>query len=112
MKQLFIFSLLVIGIALCNANNNGTMIRGINLGGWMVLEPFINPSFLSGVGDEWNFCSIYKNDPNNLNRLRTHWDTWVSEGDIQNLTSFGITHFRIPIGKLNFITMIFHLFQI
>ena len=70
------------------------------MGGWLVLEPFINPSLLGGVGDEWNFCSMYKNDPTNLNRLKSHWDTWVSEQDIQDLISFGITHFRVPFGKL------------
>ncbi|KAI9296619.1 glucan 1,3-beta-glucosidase [Neoconidiobolus thromboides FSU 785] len=79
-------------------------IRGVNLGGWLVLEPWINPSLFrqfegqpNGAVDEWEFCQ--KLGANEAKRqLIQHWDTWVTENDISKLARSGINHIRIPIG--------------
>jgi len=78
-------------------------IRGVNLGGWLVLESFITPSFWnifnnSGVVDQWTWCEFAKNHTFAIDKLRHHWDTWVSEDDLQALSSFGISHVRVPVG--------------
>ena len=78
-------------------------IRGVNLGGWLVLEPWITPSLFEqfkpedGVMDQWAFCA--KLGPEEARaQLQKHWDTWVTEDDIRTLSESGITHVRIPIG--------------
>jgi len=88
-------------------------VMGANLGGWLVLEPWITPSlfyqFLSsddtwGVDapqhtgmDSYTFCTAL--GPEEANRqLRRHWQAWVREEDIATMAKAGTTHVRIPIG--------------
>jgi len=84
---------------------NGDKIRGINIGGWLVLEPWITPSlFYQFLGsqnkigmDMYSFCDIL--GPKEANRqLKKHWETWISEQEIQLLISNNINLLRIPIG--------------
>ncbi|KAJ1855267.1 hypothetical protein GGH12_003700 [Coemansia sp. RSA 1822] len=86
----------------------GDVIRGVNLGGLFVLEPWITPSLFEQwngsnrkVVDEWTFCSelgAYEC----TRRLKQHWSTWVTETDIKTLASLGLNHVRIPIGHWAF----------
>jgi len=82
-------------------------IRGANLGGWMVLEPWITPSlFYQFLGqgenttafDTYTFCEVL--GPEEANRqLRNHWDTWVTEDIIAQLAESGaVNSLRLPIG--------------
>ncbi|KAI8321199.1 glycoside hydrolase family 5 protein [Martensiomyces pterosporus] len=82
----------------------GDTIRGVNLGGLFVLEPWIRPSLFKQweepypqVVDEWSYCSALGHDEC-YSRLTQHWGTWVTEADIATLASLGINHIRIPIG--------------
>lgn len=79
-------------------------VRGVNLGGWLVLEPWINPSlFQQFVGqaspavDEYTFTQNL-GYANAQAQLEAHWSTWYSEQDFANFASWGINHIRIPIG--------------
>ena len=82
-------------------------IRGVNLGGWMVLEPWITPSlfyqFLGGdetntAFDTYTFCEVL--GPEEANRqLRRHWETWVTEDIIKELASSdAVNSLRLPVG--------------
>ncbi|KAJ2162510.1 hypothetical protein GGF46_000641 [Coemansia sp. RSA 552] len=81
------------------------LIRGVNLGGLFVLEPWITPSLFdewvsvtnSTVVDEWNYCAALGKQECQR-RLHTHWGTWVQESDISTLAGLGINTLRIPIG--------------
>jgi glucan 1,3-beta-glucosidase len=87
--------------------------RGTNLGGWLVLEPWITPSlfyqFLGAAAkfgadtpskvafDSYSFCiALGKEEANR--QLRRHWKTWVTEEQIYNLAQTGIDTLRVPIG--------------
>ncbi|KAI9594786.1 glycoside hydrolase superfamily [Syncephalis fuscata] len=81
-------------------------IRGVNLGGWLVLEPWITPSLFEQfltvpekdqAVDEWTFCEKLGREEAKR-QLRAHWDTWVTEDDFRKLANAGINHVRIPIG--------------
>ncbi|KAJ1664907.1 hypothetical protein IW140_003726 [Coemansia sp. RSA 1813] len=85
--------------------NSGDVIRGVNLGGLFVLEPWITPSLFSqweGVSnatvvDEWTYCeALGKTECQS--RLQSHWASWVTESDISTIASLGLNHIRIPIG--------------
>jgi len=89
-------------------------IRGVNLGGWLVLERWITPSIFkdgwdddgwgfssynpdSVAADQWNFCT--RLGPEECSkRLEAHWDSWVTEADVATLADAGITHLRVPMG--------------
>ncbi|KIX07942.1 uncharacterized protein Z518_02596 [Rhinocladiella mackenziei CBS 650.93] len=76
-----------------------TPVRGVNIGGWLLLEPWITPSvfepFDESVVDEYTLC---QNVPNAADILRGHWDSWVSLGDFQKIANNGFNLVRIPIG--------------
>ncbi|KAK5091383.1 glucan exo-1,3-beta-glucosidase [Lithohypha guttulata] len=81
----------------------GGPTRGVSLGGWLVLEPWITPSIFQAYGpvgsivDEYTLC---QNDPNAGSVLQAHWSSWVTLGDFQKIASSGkgINTVRIPIG--------------
>jgi glucan 1,3-beta-glucosidase len=76
--------------------------KGVNIGGWLVLESWITPTLFSqnnvpsGSG-EWQFCEQLGKAAC-LDALTPHWDSWVNESEIAILSSAGITHLRVPIG--------------
>jgi hypothetical protein len=82
-------------------------IRGVNLGGWMVLEPWITPSlfyqFLGGdetntAFDTYTFCKVLGAEEANR-QLRRHWETWVTEDIIKELASSdAVNSLRLPVG--------------
>ncbi|RXK41132.1 glucan 1,3-beta-glucosidase [Tremella mesenterica] len=77
-------------------------IRGVNIGGWLVLEPFITPSLFQNTGndnivDEYTFCKL-QNRGKAQAALRQHWDTWITESDFAAIAAAGLNHVRIPIG--------------
>ena len=87
-------------------------IRGVNLGGYMVLEPWITPSlfyqFLNQLPehtayDMYSFCNVL--GPEEANRqLRRHWETWVTEEIIQQLADSGaVNSVRLPVGDFQFV---------
>jgi len=74
-------------------------VRGANIGGWLVLEPWITPSifeqFDGSIIDEY---TLTKNVPNAGDILRSHWESWVSQGDFQKIADNGFNLVRIPVG--------------
>ncbi|KAF3925281.1 hypothetical protein ABW20_dc0106698 [Dactylellina cionopaga] len=87
-------------------------VRGVNIGGWLVLEPWITPSLwsrwnsnpASGPVDEFHLCQTLGKS-GCLSLLKRHWDTWITENDFKNIAAAGLNTVRIPIGywafKLN-----------
>ncbi|KAI9791942.1 MAG: exo-1,3-beta-glucanase [Peltula sp. TS41687] len=77
-------------------NYGHTFLRGVNIGGWLVLEKWMTPNLFEGTSavDQWTFDTT----PGAPSKLTTHWDTWFTETDVQWLKSVGINAIRIPIG--------------
>jgi len=82
--------------------NSQPQYRGVNLGGWLVLESWITPTLYNnngvagGIG-EWGFCAkLGKSKAQQV--LDSHWDTWVTQSDLQTLKSNGINYLRVPVG--------------
>lgn len=67
------------------------------------MERFLNPSILFYANDsrvqcEYSYLQYYGDDPFMVQRIRDHWDSWVTEEDIKKLARIGFTHVRLPIG--------------
>jgi len=83
-------------------NYNDEKVRGVNLGGWFVLEPWITPSLFSNTGrddivDEYTYTEkLGKGEA--LARLTNHWNTFITEDDFAEIAKVGLNHVRIPIG--------------
>lgn len=73
--------------------------RGVSLGGWLSLEPFITPSlFNTGSGlypDEYTMCQ--KLGPKQASAtLEKHYSTFITEADFKAIADAGMDHVRIP----------------
>jgi glucan 1,3-beta-glucosidase len=77
-------------------------VRGVNLGGWLVLEPWITPRLFEQYGnastvDEWTLCEhLGRHRAHQV--LEQHRATFVTADELQQLRRSGITHVRIPVG--------------
>ena len=98
-------TLLTLAAALTSATS-AKALTGTNIGGWLVLEPWITPSFFYRFLDKgqnetamdcWTVCETL--GPEEGNKLmRAHWTSWYSEQDIANLAKRGVEMVRLPIG--------------
>lgn len=85
------------------ADASRPLIRGVNLGGWLVIEPWIKPSLFEqfdpadNVKDMWTFCEKLGKDECRR-QLHDHYESFLTEQDIATLAGAGITHVRIPVG--------------
>jgi glucan 1,3-beta-glucosidase len=85
-------------------------IRGISLGGWFVLEPYITPSLFEQFGsnesqipvDEYTFCEQLGEDEA-LVQLEKHWSEYYTEDDFRDIKNYGLNLVRIPIGYWAFL---------
>ncbi|KAI0333479.1 glycoside hydrolase [Cubamyces sp. BRFM 1775] len=89
-------------------------IRGVNLGGWLVLEPFIAPALfekyqnatpspaLPGglVVDEWSLSVAMLNDTSEgggIEQIEHHYATFITEQDFAQIAGAGLNWIRLPI---------------
>lgn len=70
-------------------------LKGVNLGGWLVLEKWITPSLFEGLKaqDEYSFC--HEADST---RLKNHRDNFITKKDFEWLSNHGINCLRLPVG--------------
>ncbi|WWC70062.1 uncharacterized protein I206_104007 [Kwoniella pini CBS 10737] len=83
---------------------DGDKVRGVNLGGWFILENWMMPSFLeveplneSYINDEWTYTSTLGKEES-LSRLENHWDTYITEDDFKRFANYSLNTVRIPMG--------------
>ncbi|KAG8905076.1 hypothetical protein FRB99_000724 [Tulasnella sp. 403] len=81
-------------------------IRGVNLGGWLVPEPFIVPALFEPylnssilARDEWTLSQNMAADTANggLNQLENHYKTFITEQDFARIAGAGLNWVRLPM---------------
>lgn len=93
----------------------GYVVRGVNLGGWLLLEPFITPSLFEAFRtnpynddgipvDEYHYWEALGKDLA-LERLTQHWSTFYTEQDFADMAQAGLNVVRIPVGYWAFQTL-------
>ncbi len=72
------------------------VMKGVNLGGWLVLEKWMTPSLFAGTdaGDEYTFMQT----PGARAKLRNHQKNFIREADFKWLAEHGVKAVRIPVG--------------
>ncbi|KAL4874081.1 glycoside hydrolase superfamily [Aspergillus spectabilis] len=71
-------------------------IRGVNLGGWLSLEPWITPSLFDGysdVIDEWTLSE--KLGDSAASKIEEHYATFITEQDFADIRDAGLDHVRL-----------------
>lgn len=73
-------------------------MRGVNLGGWLVLEKWMTPSVFEGLEatDETTFCAELGDKADAV--LKAHWNSFITRDDFAWLAERGINAVRIPVG--------------
>lgn len=74
--------------------------NGVNLGGWLHQEAFIDPAFWSEHGgdalDEWGLCAGLGSMCGPV--LEERYATYITTADIEDMANAGINLLRIPTG--------------
>ena len=75
-----------------------TKWRGVNLGGWLVLEKWLTPSLFEGTDapDEASFCESL--GAKAAARLDRHRQTFITADDFVWMATHGLNAVRIPVG--------------
>lgn len=72
--------------------------RGVSIGGWLALEPFITPSLFqvdSSLKDEYTLCKLL-GPKKAAATLEKHYATFMTEDDFKSIAAAGLDHIRIP----------------
>jgi len=80
-------------------SQSSAKLRGVNLGGWLVLEKWITPSLFAGLKavDETSYC-VELGEAEATRRLHHHWNTFITRDDFVWLERAGINAVRLPLG--------------
>lgn len=72
--------------------------NGVNLGGWLIQEPNIDPiwwnTYSGGAPDEWGLCKNLSSQCGPV--LEERYATWITTSDIDKVARSGATLLRIP----------------
>ena len=73
-------------------------IRGVNLSGWFILEPWITPSLFASSGASSNYELMQALGAASYNeRLRQHLETFITEEDFRRIAAMGLNAVRVPV---------------
>ncbi|KAF2796530.1 glycoside hydrolase family 5 protein [Melanomma pulvis-pyrius CBS 109.77] len=77
-------------------------IRGVNLGSLFIIEPWMASQEWAAMGcdgtnSEFDCMARLGQDAGNK-AFAGHWDTWITEEDLDRMMDFGINTIRVPVG--------------
>lgn len=73
-------------------------LRGVNLGNWLSLEKWMQPELFHGVDGEDEMDFFAQLPPQEAcSRLRTHYETYITQNDFAFMADAGVNMVRIPI---------------
>ncbi|KAH7227595.1 glycoside hydrolase superfamily [Fusarium oxysporum] len=90
-----------------NLPSGVTKIRGVNFGGWLVCEPWMQRDEWANVlkcGESVSEFDCMRdhylgsNRETGNNRFEQHWKNWINPATVQSVHDVGLNTIRIPIG--------------
>ena len=89
------------GLNICNNYGQGDVVplRGVNLGGWLVMEGWMCPMDSSGLAD--NYSVIQTLDARfgvatEQSLIKTYQNAWITTNDLDNIKALGMNYIRLP----------------
>ncbi len=97
-------ALVVKGTKLYNQKGEEVMLRGINLGGWLIQEDWFTPLNVNGDGDLYamNILTERFGTEKTYELYNLYQDNWITETDFKNIADMGFNCVRIPFWYRNF----------
>lgn len=73
-------------------------IRGVNLSGWFIPEPWVSPSLYAATGAS-NEVELQQalGSAAYADRLRQHYETFIGEYDFSRMSAIGFNSVRLPV---------------
>ena len=92
-------NLSTLGPYLKDDNSNNVILRGINLGGWMLQEPYLF-QFTGAADSQHEFKEKlveFIGQENTDNFYNAWYENFITQGDVDSLASYGYNSIRLPM---------------
>lgn len=93
------------GRSIVNANGNVVQLKGVNLGGYMVMEPWMCPCDSGGLPDTYSIISELDSRfgvATEQALIRDYQQDWITTQDFANIKAAGFNAVRVPVWWGNF----------
>jgi aryl-phospho-beta-D-glucosidase BglC (GH1 family) len=93
------------GTAIVNTNNEVVQLKGLNLGGWFVMEPWMCPADSGGLPDTYSIIQELDSRFGVATEqllIQTYQSSWITTNDLDNITNGGFNCVRVPLWWGNF----------
>lgn len=93
------------GRSIVNANGNIVQLKGVNLGGFMVMEPWMCPADSGGLPDTYSIIAKLDSRfgvPEEQALIRAYQQAWITSADFANIKAAGFNAVRVPVWWGNF----------
>ncbi|HEY1789547.1 MAG TPA: cellulase family glycosylhydrolase [Verrucomicrobiae bacterium] len=93
------------GTNIVNASGRIVQLRGLNLGGWFIMEPWMCPADSGGLPDTYSIISELDSRFGVVieqNLIKTYQTNWITTLDLNNITNAGFNCVRVPVWWGNF----------
>ncbi len=88
------------GTNIIGGDGQPLQLKGVNLGGWLVMEPWMTPADTSGLADEYSI--IQKLDSRfgvstEQSLIKTYRQSWIATADLDKIKAQGLNVVRVPV---------------
>jgi endoglucanase len=93
------------GTSIVNASGTTVQLKGLNLGGWLVMEPWMCPADSGGLPDTYSIITELDSRfgvATEQSLIRTYQTNWITTADLNNITNGGYNCVRVPVWWGNF----------
>ncbi|KAF2661654.1 glycoside hydrolase family 5 protein [Lophiostoma macrostomum CBS 122681] len=78
------------------------LIRGVNLGSLFIIEPWMTNDTCVSMGCDKtkseSDCVVALGQDAANNAFQKHWDTYITEQDLDDIKAYGLNTIRVPVG--------------
>lgn len=93
------------GTNVVNSNGAVVQLKGLNLGGWFIMEPWMCPADSGGLPDTYSIITELDSRfgvATEQSLIRTYQTNWITTADLDNITNGGFNCVRVPVWWGNF----------
>ena len=88
------------GLNVVNSNGQVVPLRGVNLGGWFIMEKWMSPLTSDSEPDTFTVMQTLDNRfgvSTEQNLINSYQQNWITTADLDNIQSLGFNLIRVPV---------------